>query len=137
MKRNPTIHPSRLLTFILPLALAAMMSGCTLLGLGAAAGATVGGCSLLDTDEDETITEAELSAGLFDTWDTNGDDALTEAEFEAGIDRSDVYEDWSGDFDSWDDDDDGVLSEPEFAAGVSESENVAQWMDSQCDELGL
>lgn len=122
---------------VVPLALAVSLSGCTLLGLGAAAGAAVGGCAVLDENEDEMVTEAELSEGLFNAWDVNGDDALVEAEFEAGIERSDLYSDWSGEFDAWDTNDSGELSESEFASGVAQDENVPRWLDRRCDDLGL
>lgn len=114
-----------------------MLSGCTLLGLGAAAGAAVGGCSVLDENEDDTVTEAELSAGLLEDWDENGDGELSEAEFDAGVAGSDLFDGWSGEFESWDADDDDSLSEEEFAVGVAEDEDSSEWLDRQCDDLGL
>ena len=79
--------------------LAVSLTGCTLFGLGAAAGTVVGGCALLDENEDERVTQAELSTGLYDAWDTNADGELTEAEFEAGAAQRDRYAGWSGEFD--------------------------------------
>jgi hypothetical protein len=119
------------------LLLAPLYAGCTLLGLGAAAGATVGGCALLDANDDDTITEAEFSAGLFDRWDTDGDGSLTEAEFDAGAARGDAYDDWDDDFDEWDDDDDGTLSQPEFISGAGDSGDIPDLIDEGCDNLGL
>lgn len=126
-----------LMILVLPLVLTATLSGCTLLGLGAAAGAAAGGCSLLDDNNDDTVTEAELSRGLFADWDTEGDGTLTEEEFEAGVDQRDIFGDWSGDFGAWDTDNDDTLSEEEFEAGVAEGNNTAGWVDNQCDDLGL
>jgi hypothetical protein len=129
--------PSPLLATTLVLLLAPLYAGCTLLGLGAAAGATVGGCALLDANDDDTITEAEFSAGLFDRWDTDGDGSLTEAEFDAGAARGDAYDDWDDDFDEWDDDDDGTLSQPEFISGAGDSGDIPDLIDEGCDNLGL
>ena len=126
-----------LLAFGLPLILAVTLSGCTLLGMGAAAGAGVGGCSLLDDNNDDKVTETEFSRGLFDDWETDDDGTLTEEEFEAGIDQGGIFSDWSGDFDAWDTDGDDALTEAEFEAGVAEDNNTAGWLDSQCDSLGL
>lgn len=119
---------------VIPLLLAAGLSGCLLLGAGAAA---VGGCALLDEDQDDRVTQAEFSAGIYNAWDVNDDDMLTEAEFDAGVDRSDVYADWSGDFDAWDTNDDDSLTEAEFAAGIRDEGGTREWADRQCDELGL
>ncbi len=135
MKSNSPFRRS--IALIVPAALALGLSGCTLLGVGAAAGAAVGGCALLDQNEDDRVTDAELSRALYDAWDTDADDMLTEEEFEAGIDRSDVFADWSGDFGTWDTNDSGALSESEFASGVGSVENAVQWTDRQCDKLGL
>jgi hypothetical protein len=129
--------PSPFLATTLVLLLAPLYAGCTLLGLGAAAGATVGGCALLDANDDDTITEAEFSAGLFDRWDTDGDGSLTEAEFDAGAARGDAYDDWDDDFDEWDDDDDGTLSQPEFISGAGDSGDIPDLIDEGCDNLGL
>ena len=129
--------PSPILATTLLLLLAPLYAGCTLLGLGAAAGATVGGCALLDANDDDTVTEAEFSAGLFDRWDTDDDDTLTEAEFDAGAARADAYDDWDDDFDEWDDDNDGALSSAEFVSGASDSGDVADMLDNGCDDLGL
>lgn len=125
-----------LLALILPLGLVLVFSGCTLLGLGAAAGAVVGGCSVLDTNEDEQITAEELSQGLYDSWDTNDDDALSEAEFDAGVERRDIFGDWSGNYGDWDTDDNDSLTRTEFESGVAQSDTSA-WLDRQCDDLGL
>lgn len=129
-------YASKLAFLIVPLVLAVSLSGC-LLGLGAAAGAAVGGCSILDENEDERITEAEFSAGLFESWDRNDDNTLSESEFEAGVDREDVFAGWSGEFDEWDTNDNGELTRMEFEAGVREDDDVPQWLDRRCDDLGL
>ena len=133
MNRISSVRATALLTFVLPLVLSLTLSGCVLLGLGAAA---VGGCALLDRDNNNEVTQAELSAGLFDAWDSNNDDSLTEAEFEAGIDRRSVFAEWSGDFDAWDINDSGTVSETEFQTGVARSD-TSGWADSKCDDLGL
>lgn len=122
---------------VFPLVLVTMLSGCTLFGMGAAAGATVGGCSLLDENEDEQITQAEFRTGLFDSWDTDDDGLLTEDEFEAGTGRGEVFDELSGDFEAWDDDGDDTLSESEFEAGIAASDDELAWLDRQCDDLGL
>ena len=122
---------------LLPLALLLNLSGCTLFGLGAAAGATVGGCALLDTDDDDVVTQQELSAGLFDAWDTDDDGQLTEAEFEAGVSTRNTFAGWSGSFGGWDESDDGVLTEGEFSSGVASRDDTASWLDARCDDLGL
>lgn len=132
MKNTHLYRP--LWAIVVPLVMAAALSGCLLLGAGAA---TVGGCALLDENEDERVTEAEFSAGLFDTWDTDDDDALDSGEFDEGTARSDVYDDWSDDFDDWDEDGDGSLTEAEFAGGIAEDDDAVQWADRQCDDLGL
>ena len=127
-----TTIPIFVLSLILPFAL----SGC-LLGLGAAAGATVGGCSVLDENEDERVTRAELSRGLFDAWDTDDNDVLTQAEFEGGVDRRDTFDTWSENFDDWDANGDDSLTEAEFDAGVAQDDAASAWLDDQCDDLGL
>lgn len=135
MKYRSSFRP--LIALIVPLALAVGLSGCTLLGLGAAAGAAVGGCALLDENEDDRVTQAEFSASLYDAWDVNNDNRITEAEFEAGVDRSDIYADWSGDFDTWDTNNNGTLTEAEFASGAAANDSTVRWADRRCDELGL
>lgn len=135
MNSQDIVRP--LLIFIAPAVIAMTLSGCTLLGLGAAAGATVGGCALLDENEDDRVSEAELSAGLFRAWDMDADGVLSESEFEDGVDRSNLYEDWADEFDAWDANDDGALNESEFASGVTRDQNALQWADRRCDELGL
>ena len=124
-------------TLVLPVFLTFTLSGCVLFGLGATAGAAVGGCALLDDNDDERVTQMEVSAALYDDWDTDGDDALTEAEFEAGVAQEDIFSDWSGEFSAWDADDDDELTEAEYRAGVSANANTARWADRQCDDLGL
>lgn len=128
---------SSLLPALLAVALAVPFSGCTLLGLGAAAGATVGGCALLDTNDDDVVTHQELSAGLFEAWDTNDDRQLTEAEFSAGVNTRDTFAGWSGSFAEWDANDDDVLTEGEFSSGVASRDDTAAWLDARCDDLGL
>lgn len=137
MNRPTASRNTLLASLVLPIALAVSLSGCTLLGLGAAAGAVVGGCSLLDDNADDQITQSELASGIFTSWDTNEDSTLTEAEFEAGVDRSDLYADWSGDFGTWDADDDDIITASEFEAGVGADPNTANWADDRCDDLGL
>lgn len=129
-------RPAVLPALVLPLVLILATSGCTLLGLGAAAGATVGGCALLDTNDDAVVTEEELSAGLHEAWDTNADGALTEAEFDAGVSTRAIFADWSGSFNDWDTDEDGTLTEAEFSSGAARSDS-ADWLDARCDDLGL
>lgn len=135
MTRATRFRPA--LFTVLPLLLAVALSGCTLLGLGAAAGAAVGGCSILDENDDDAVSEAEFTAGVFDNWDDNDDLMLSEAEFEDGIDNSDAFADWSGDFDAWDDDGDDMISQTEFEAGVDEQGGAGEWVDTRCDALGL
>lgn len=136
MKHRYLSSPTALLSLAVPLALAVSLSGCALFGLGAAAGAAVGGCHLLDQNEDDQVTEAELAAGLFDDWDANDSGDLSEAEFDAGAAGGDLYAGWEDSFDDWDDDADNDLTEAEFRAGVQESDTEA-WLDSECDDLGL
>ena len=123
-----------LLYHLLPsLVAAAALSGCVLLGAGAAA---VGGCALLDRNDDNTVTALEASAGLFEDWDTNGNGELSESEFAEGVDQSEAFEDWSDAFGSWDLNENGTLSDGEFRAGVTEGD-PSTWADRQCDDLGL
>ena len=122
---------------VLPLALALALSGCTLLGLGAAAGAAVGGCALLDENEDDTVTAAEASSSVFNSWDTNDDARLSPAEFDAGAGSSRTYAGVSGSFNDWDTDDDGTLTRAEFSTGATTSGATADWLDARCDDLGL
>ena len=137
MKHRYLSNHTALLSLIVPLALAVSLSGCVLFGLGAAAGAAVGGCSLLDQNEDDQVTEAELTAALFDDWDANNSGSLSESEFDAGIEGGDMYAGWDGNFDNWDDDSDDNLTESEFRMGVSEDADTEAWLDSECDDLGL
>ncbi|HLT46299.1 MAG TPA: hypothetical protein VK002_03650 [Rubricoccaceae bacterium] len=120
---------------VLPLALALTFSGCLALGAGAAA--AVGGCALLDRDRDDNVTEAELSAALYDDWDEDDDGRLTRAEFDAGAGARPAFAGVSGSFVAWDADDDGALTEAEFSSGVAESGDTTDWLDAQCDEIGL
>ena len=125
----------RLYAFIVPLSFALALSGCTLFGLGAAAGATVGGCALLDENEDDTVTEEEIAAGIHAAWDADDDGVVSEAEFDAGVETRSRYAGWSGSFDDWDEDADGALTQAEFSSGASGS--TAAWVDARCDDLGL
>ncbi|MDX1418663.1 MAG: EF-hand domain-containing protein [Rubricoccaceae bacterium] len=122
---------------VLPLTLALALSGCTLLGLGAAAGAAVGGCAILDTDDDNAINEAELSAGLFDAWDTDGDGVVSMTEFNAGVSGRPAFADVADDFDAWDTDNSGTLTEAELSAGIAGDSDFDDWADATCDDLGL
>ncbi len=137
MTHNFSPRNAFVLTLVIPLVLTMTLSGCTLLGLGAAAGATAGGCALLDTNEDDVVSEMELSAGLFDEWDSDGDGELTEKEFDVGAEASGAFTESSVSFVAWDENEDGVLSEEEFADGISEQSDTEDWADRQCDELGL
>lgn len=135
MKRS--FRSSFVLTLLLPAALTISLSGCTLLGLGAAAGAAAGGCAMLDANEDDVVTQAELSEGLFDNWDADEDGLLTEKEFDVGSQNSGAFVDSPGGFDSMDEDGNDRLTEAEFEAGVSAHSDSEQWADARCDELGL
>lgn len=137
MRHRYFTHATRLLSFAIPLALAVSVSGCLLFGLGAAAGAAVGGCALLDENEDERITQTELAAGLYDDWDTDNDGVLTEAEFEAGTGTQSRYAVLADDFDDWDTNNDNALSEAEFRSGVAGTSETEAWLDDECDDLGL
>lgn len=130
-------RPSSLTALIIPLVFALSLSGCTLLGLGAAAGATVGGCALLDENEDDTVSEEEIAIGIHNAWDTDDDGVVSEAEFDAGVETRDRYAGWSGSFEDWDDDDDGALTQAEFSSGATASGSMATWADARCDDLGL
>lgn len=130
-------RPLSLPALILPLAFALSLSGCTLLGLGAAAGATVGGCALLDENEDDTVTEEEIAVGIHGAWDTDDDGVVSETEFDAGVETRTRYAGWSGSFADWDDDGDGALTRAEFSSGATASGNTAAWVDARCDDLGL
>lgn len=112
-------------------------SGCTLFGLGAAAGATVGGCALLDENEDNTVTEEEIAVGIHSAWDTDNDGVVSETEFDAGVNTRNRYAGWSGSFDDWDDNDDDALTQAEFSSGATSSGSTAAWVDARCDDLGL
>lgn len=122
---------------IATLVLAISLTGCTLLGLGAAAGTVVGGCALLDEDQNQEVTEPELAAGIHNAWDANDDGVLTEAEFDAGVQTRDRYSDWSGQFDDWDTNDDDAISQAEFQTGVANTAGTRAWLDDECDDLGL
>lgn len=101
--------------------------------LAVAAGAAVGGCALLDTDDDDTVESEEVAYGLFDRYDTDDDGALTRTEFERGTARGTVTADWAGEFDDWDENDNEVLSRSEFTDGATDTGAV----DATCDDLGL
>ncbi|HEX7072216.1 MAG TPA: hypothetical protein VF190_15495 [Rhodothermales bacterium] len=136
MHRTFSYRTALAVPVILALSIPFSIGGC-LLGLGAAAGTAVGSCALMDDNEDEIVSEAEFSRGLFDAWDVNDDLTLTEAEFDAGTARSATYDDWTDDFDDWDADDDAGISATEFDAGVTQNAMVASLLDDQCDDLGL
>lgn len=133
MKRRSSRFAVQHAGMSLALILVLVLPGCVLLGAGAA---TVGGCALLDRNDDDQVTAQEASAGLFDAWDANNDDALSRSEFDAGVSGSDAFDGWADEFEDWDDNDNGTLSVAEFSAGISE-EGTTAWMDRQCDELGL
>lgn len=121
----------------LPVVLCLVLSGCTLFGLGAAAGAAVGGCALLDENQDDRVTQEELTRGVFDAWDADTDGQLTQAEFDAGVNRGTSFDAVSGDFDAWDGDGDGSLSEAEFNSGIMDNQSTLAAVDDGCDDLGL
>ncbi|MDX1531055.1 MAG: hypothetical protein R3362_05980 [Rhodothermales bacterium] len=126
---------SSALAAALALALVPFVSGCLALGVGAAA--TVGGCALLDRDQNEEVTPQEFSEGLFDNWDEDDSGGLTRAEFDAGVRTSDTYAGWSDAFPEWDDNGNGTLSRGEFTDGAVGSGDVAGMLDDGCDDLGL
>ena len=120
---------------------ATLLAGCgaadELAGVGAAAGAVVGGCSLLDTDNDDAVTSDEVARGLFNRYDTDDSGVLTRAEFDAGVSRGRTTSAWSGEFGDWDSNDDDLLSRPEFVDGANGNGGLDGAADDTCDELGL
>ena len=122
------------------LLLPALLLGCgaadELAVAGATAGAVVGGCSLLDSDGDETVTSDEVAIGLFTRYD-DGDGVLTRAEFNAGVSRGRTVSAWRGQFDDWDGNDDDLLSRPEFVDGANGDGGLDGAADDTCDDLGL
>ena len=123
------------------LLLAALATGCgaadDLAVAGAAAGAVVGGCSLLDADNDDAVTSTEVANGLFARYDSNSNGVLTRAEFNAGVARGRTTAAWRGEFDGWDDNDDGLLSRPEFVDAATGDGGLDGAADDTCDDLGL
>lgn len=120
---------------------AILLAGCgatdELAAAGAAAGAVVGGCSLLDTDNDDAVTSDEVARGLFSRYDTDGSGVLTRAEFDAGVARGRTVAAWRGEFGDWDSDGDDLLSRPEFVDGANGSGGLDGAADGTCDDLGL
>ncbi len=118
-----------------------LLSGCgaadDLAVAAGAAGAVVGGCSLLDTDNDDTVTSDEAASGLFNAYDTDDDGTLTRSEFNAGVARGRTTSAWRGEFGGWDDDSDGLLTRAEFVDGASDSGGFDDAADATCDDLGL
>ena len=102
--------------------------------MGAAA---AGGCALLDSNDDDTVTAEEVGEGLFTEWDADKNGVLSEKEFDVGAQATGVFTERPGGFDAWDTDEDDELSKAEFQAGVADSSDEAQWADATCDELGL
>jgi hypothetical protein len=126
----------------LPLTLAfGLLAGCgatdELAVAAGAAGAVVGGCSLLDTDNDDAVTSDEAASGLFNAYDTDDDGVLARGEFTSGVARGRVTAAWDGEFDDWDDDDDDLLTRAEFVDGASDSGGFDDAADATCDDLGL
>ncbi len=119
---------------VMPLALS--LSGCTLLGVGPSAGAAVGGCALLDDNEDDRVTAAEVSEALFDDWDADENGVLSEKAFDVGAQNTGAFTDNDGGFDAWDTDNDDELTRDEFDTGISEID-AERWADATCDDLGL
>ena len=133
MKRS--FCDSLLTTILLPVVIF-FLSGCAAAGMGAAAGATAGGCALLDANDDETVTAEEVGEGLFTNWDADGNDILSEKEFDVGAQATGIFTDRPGGFAAWDTDGNDELTRAEFEAGVGEGD-AALWADATCDELGL
>lgn len=102
--------------------------------MGAAA---AGGCALLDSNDDETVTAEEVGEGLFTTWDADENGVLSEKEFDVGAQATGVFTARPGGFDAWDTNGDDELTKAEFRAGVAEPSDEALWADATCDELGL
>ena len=119
----------------------ALVTGCgaadELAGATAVAGAVVGGCSLLDTDNDDAVTSDEVATGLFDRYDTDDSGVLTRAEFDAGVSRGRTTSAWRGEFGDWDSNDDDLLSRPEFVDGADGNGGLDGAADDTCDDLGL
>lgn len=105
--------------------------------LVAGAAATVGGCALLDTNDDEAIGGNEAASGLFSAYDTDNDGTLTRAEFDIGIRRGSATRDLGDKFDDWDDDGNRLLTRTEFVDGAGDDTSFVGVADAGCDELGL
>ena len=129
-----SISPFPMRSLLLLSATLLVLAGCgSAEELAVATGAAVGGCALLDTDDDDTVESEEVAFGLFDRYDSDDDATLTRAEFNTGISRGTVTADWRGQFDAWDDDNDGALTRSEFTDGATDTGAV----DATCDDLGL
>lgn len=124
---------------VLPLALALLsLAGCGSADeLAVAAAGAVGGCALLDTDDDDEVSSEEAAYGLFDAYDGDNDGVVTRDEFRVGVARGPATADFGGSFDDWDDDNDGALTQPEFVDGAVGSDGFVDVADSGCDEIGL
>jgi hypothetical protein len=105
--------------------------------LAVAAAGAVGGCALLDTDDDDEVSSEEAAYGLFDLYDEDEDGVVTRAEFRVGVARSPSTADFGGSFDDWDANNDGALTRPEFVDGAVGSDGIVDVADSSCDEIGL
>lgn len=92
---------------------------------------------MLDANEDDRVTETELSEGLFTNWDADQNDVLDEKEFDVGAQNSGVFQELPGGFPSLDENGDDRLTKAEFEVGIAERAETEQWADAQCDELGL
>jgi hypothetical protein len=103
----------------------------------AGAVATVGGCALLDTNDDEAIGGDEAANALFTRYDTNNDAMLSRAEFDTGIARGRATAELRGKFGDWDDNNDAMLSRTEFVDGAGDDDSFVGIADAGCDELGL
>jgi hypothetical protein len=124
--------------FALFTALLLVLSGCSAtdeLALGAAG--TIGGCALLDTNDDEAIGGDEAATVLFTRYDSDNDGMLTRAEFSAGVNRGTATRGLANKFGDWDDDSNGMLTRVEFVDGAGDDDSFVGIADAGCDEIGL
>lgn len=136
--RAPHLSLPMRLSLLLSALVAFGLSGCGSADeLAVAAGAAVGGCALLDTNDDSQISEDETAYALFDNYDTDDDGTVSRAEFDAGVARGTATASFRGEFDDWDSDDDGLLTRGEFADGATATGDLVGVADASCDEIGL
>lgn len=78
-----------------------------------------------DTNNDNRVTELELTDGLFTNWDRDEDNFIDGSEYQA---FNSVWRDRHGDnFTTWDTDDDDRLNREEFRTGLSETGAIREW----------